>query len=162
MRKLILTTVVVTFFIITLNAQVGIGTTTPNVSSVLELSSTTKAFIPPRMTTAQRDLIPNPVAGMEIFNTTTTCIEIYRGSSWYNLCTNSSSAPISSLYVPGGYQGWNPATAPTISGVVGQANKLDGFIYITGADLFLNIQQHLTGITLITEQVGGFNNLIQV
>src|ERR1700761_481041 len=67
-------------------AQVGIGTTTPNTSSVLDLTSSNKAFLPPRMTTTQRDAIANPVAGMVIYNTTTTCIESYSGAAWINLC----------------------------------------------------------------------------
>ena len=82
MRKLILFTLFFSAFIVTVFAQVGIGTNTPNSSSILDLTATNKAFIPPRMTTDQRDLIVSPVAGMVIFNTTTTCIEIYRGSSW--------------------------------------------------------------------------------
>ncbi len=72
-------------------AQVGIGTTTPNPSSVLELNSTNKAFIPPRMTSVQRDQIPNPVQGMMIYNTNSTCVEVYRGGGWFNLCTSSFS-----------------------------------------------------------------------
>lgn len=87
MRKFILTTVFICTGLITVFAQVGIGTTTPNASSVLDLTSTSKAFLPPRMTTAQRNAIANPVAGMFIYNTTTTCIESYSGTAWINLCT---------------------------------------------------------------------------
>lgn len=80
----------------TVFAQVGIGTNTPNSSSVLELSSTTKAFIPPRMTTSQRNQIAAPVAGMMIFNTTTDCVEIYRSAGWYSLCGGGGSNPTDS------------------------------------------------------------------
>ncbi|UAY51872.1 SusE domain-containing protein [Ferruginibacter albus] len=40
------------------------------------------------------------------------------------------------LYVPGGYQNWDPATAPTIAEVAGLPGKYEGYIYITGADKF--------------------------
>ncbi len=87
MRKLFFTTLFLTVTLLSVQAQMGIGTTTPNSSSILDLTSTTKAFLPPRLTTAQRKLIANPSAGMMIFNTDSTCIEIYRGSSWLNLCS---------------------------------------------------------------------------
>ena len=60
----------------------GIGTTSPNSSALLDVSSTTKGFLPPRMTTTQRDAISSPAAGLTIFNTTTTKIETYDGSTW--------------------------------------------------------------------------------
>jgi hypothetical protein len=72
-------------------AQIGIGTTTPNPSSVLDLTSTNKAFIAPRMNTAQRNAIANPVAGMVVFNTDSTCIEIYRISGWFDICSAAAS-----------------------------------------------------------------------
>ncbi len=47
------------FAAIHLNAQVGIGTTTPDVSSQLEIASTTKGILIPRMTLAQRTAYSN-------------------------------------------------------------------------------------------------------
>ena len=44
-------------------SQVGIGTITPNSSAVLDLTSTSKGFLPPRITAAQRNAISSPVAG---------------------------------------------------------------------------------------------------
>jgi hypothetical protein len=38
---------------------VGVGTETPNANAVLDVSSTTKGFLPPRMTSGQRTSIPN-------------------------------------------------------------------------------------------------------
>ena len=51
-------------------AQTGIGTSTPDASAKLDVSSTTKGFLPPRMTQLQRDQIPS-VVGLMIYNTTT-------------------------------------------------------------------------------------------
>jgi len=58
------------------------STSTP---AVLELSSTTQGFLPPRLTTAQRDLITAPVAGLTIWNTTNKQLEVYEGSYWVNM-----------------------------------------------------------------------------
>jgi|AntAceMinimDraft_17_1070374.scaffolds.fasta_scaffold01571_9 uncharacterized protein (TIGR02145 family) len=69
---------------------IGIGTGTPDASADLEINSTNKGVLFPRMTTTQRDAIdvtgnPNSVL---IFNTTTECFEFYYNGSWYNIaCT---------------------------------------------------------------------------
>tara|TARA_Y100000031_G_C8197595_1_gene374514 strand:+ start:173 stop:976 length:804 start_codon:yes stop_codon:yes gene_type:complete len=60
--------------------NVGIGTTTPH--GPLEIDSTTSGFIPPRMTTTQRDNIDagSLIDGMMLYNTTTGQLEIYSTS----------------------------------------------------------------------------------
>ena len=57
------------------------GTPTIDASAILTLTSTTKGFLPPRMTTAQRDAI-TPVAGLMIYNTTTNKHQGYNGTTW--------------------------------------------------------------------------------
>jgi hypothetical protein len=59
------------FLLITLtgNAQIGIGTTTPNASSVLDITSTTKGMLTPRMTTVQRNSITTPADGLMVYDT---------------------------------------------------------------------------------------------
>jgi hypothetical protein len=57
-----------------LNAQTGIGTTTPNASAKLEVYSTDKGFLPPRVTltaTNAASPITNPANGLMVFNTVT-------------------------------------------------------------------------------------------
>lgn len=65
-------------------AQVGISSTsiTPHSSSILELRSTTLGFLPPRMTTTERDAIASPANGLVIYNTTTNLLNFYNGSTW--------------------------------------------------------------------------------
>jgi uncharacterized protein (TIGR02145 family) len=70
------------FFSITTFAQVGIGTTTPDGSAKLDVSSTDKGFLPPRLTTAQRDQINLPAAGLMIYNSTLSAIQFYTGTAW--------------------------------------------------------------------------------
>jgi hypothetical protein len=65
---------------------VGTGTSTPTSSSaILEASSTTQGFLPPRLTTSQRDAITTPVAGLTIWNSTNTQLEVYDGFYWKNM-----------------------------------------------------------------------------
>ncbi|WOC39337.1 hypothetical protein [Polaribacter sp. HL-MS24] len=58
-------------------AQKGIGTNNPSESAVLELSSTQKGFLPPRMTQAQMLNIANPVEGLMVYCTNCTPAALY-------------------------------------------------------------------------------------
>ena len=84
MKKLSFFIAMILLFSSTLFAQVGINTdnSTPDASAMLDVKSTGKGFLPPRMTTTQRDAITLPVAGLTIYNTTKNCNETYNGSSW--------------------------------------------------------------------------------
>ena len=53
-----------------------------NTTAILELTSTTKGFLPPRMTTEQRDLIATPAEGLMIYNTSTNRPNFFNGTSW--------------------------------------------------------------------------------
>lgn len=64
------------------SGNVGIGTTTPDVSALLDISSTTQGILPPRMTTEQRDAISSPVEGLMIYNLTAHKINVYNGTTW--------------------------------------------------------------------------------
>src|SRR6476659_4209670 len=50
-------------------AQVGIGTTTPSASSILDMTSTTKGMLAPRMTAAEKTAISSPATGLLIYQT---------------------------------------------------------------------------------------------
>ena len=50
-------------------SQVGIGTTTPHASAELDVTSTSKGFLPPRMTQAQRNAIVSAAAGLLVWCT---------------------------------------------------------------------------------------------
>jgi uncharacterized protein (TIGR02145 family) len=64
------------------SGRVGITTSTPAASAQLEVSSTTRGFLPPRMNTAQRNAIASPAEGLMIYNTDEKEINIFTGSSW--------------------------------------------------------------------------------
>ncbi len=71
-----------TLFVDGASNVVGIGTNTPNSTALLDLTSTTKGFLAPRMTTTQRDAITSPATGLQIYNTTTNKLNVYNGSAW--------------------------------------------------------------------------------
>jgi len=66
------------------NAQVGINTTSPNASAALDITSTDKGLLIPRMTTAQRTAIATPVEGLSVYDTTTKSNWQYNGTAWTN------------------------------------------------------------------------------
>ena len=47
--------------------QIGIGTNTPNASAMLDISSTSKGFLTPRMSLFQRQAISSPANGLMVF-----------------------------------------------------------------------------------------------
>ena len=62
--------------------QVGIGTTTPDTTAAMDVSSTTKGFLIPRMGTAQRTAILSPANGLMVFDSTLNQFYYYTGISW--------------------------------------------------------------------------------
>ena len=74
--------------------NIGIGLTTPDNSSILELSSTSQGFLPPRMTKAQRDLITDPAEGLIVYCNNCECkgFHFYNGTAWreFNCETTAS------------------------------------------------------------------------
>ena len=69
MKKLIFVLPIFVLLQLCLYAQVGIGTATPAASAQLDVSSTTKGFLPPRMTAAQRSAISSPTNGLLVYQT---------------------------------------------------------------------------------------------
>ncbi len=87
----------------TSGVNVGIGTTSPNASALLDVSSTTKGFLPPRMSQSQRDLL-SPVEGLMVYNMTTKKPNYYDGTSWINF--DGTCADAQTIYAIGDiYQG---------------------------------------------------------
>ena len=76
-------------------AQTGIGTTTPNASAKLDVSSTNKGFLPPRMTYTQRTAISSPAEGLMVYQTDGTSGLYYYGSSGWIYIINSTTNVVS-------------------------------------------------------------------
>jgi len=71
------------------NGSLGIGTTTPNTSSILDLTSTSKGFLPPRMTNVQITGITSPPEGLTIYSTDAKTLVFYNGTSWQKVTTTA-------------------------------------------------------------------------
>lgn len=85
--------------------NVGIGTTTPDASAILDLASTTKGLLLPRMTAAQKNALAAPKAGLTIYQTDGTAgLYVFNGSAWAPVSASAASA-----WGLNGNAGTNPA-----------------------------------------------------
>ena len=97
MKKLMLLAVLAAISLTTY-AQVGVGTATPHASAALDVTSTTKGLLPPRMTQTQRNAISTPAAGLMVYCTDCGANgepQFYNGTSWLNM-VGGTAAPLTS------------------------------------------------------------------
>ena len=134
-------------------AQTGIGTTTPDASAALDITSTTKGLLIPRMTNAQRQAISSPAAGLMVFVTDFDggSFMFYDGTEWGTISftkkrpdaptitgvTSSNSQEVTVSYTAPSNDGSNTITSYTatsspggITGTVSQEGS--GTITVTG------------------------------
>lgn len=89
------------FLIITTktNAQLGLGTKSPNPAAALDITSDQKGVLIPRLNLGDRRLIKLPAIGLLIYNTTNKCIEVNRGTKldpvWKSVTGEQGSSGIS-------------------------------------------------------------------
>jgi hypothetical protein len=124
------------------NGSVGIGTKTPASSAILEVKSTTKGMLTPRMTKAQRDLIVSPATGLLIYQTDNDPgFYFHNGFGWFGLNSGANKS-LSNL------------TAPTA--VNANLQPQDSYTYDLGSstnswkDLYLNGDVYMDGVRWLT------------
>ncbi|MHA8084251.1 hypothetical protein U8695_01610 [Aquirufa antheringensis] len=108
-------------------SQTGIGTTTPDASAKLEVSSTTKGLLTPRMTSAQRAVINLPANGLLVYQTD--------GVPGFYVNTGTSASPVWSRvnvdWVKTGndiaYTAGNISTTGTLTGGNSSSSTISGF-----------------------------------
>lgn len=108
----------------------------------LELVSTTQGFLPPRMTTTQRDAITSPATGLEIYNTTTNVPNFYNGTAW--------------TAVGGGGGGTPNLDDVTTAGNTTTNNITVGQLFANGGDFKV---EYPFGYSYMTLDGGGFGKL---
>lgn len=91
-----------------IEGTVGIGTANPDSKAALDISSTTKGMLIPRMTTTQRNAITSPTNGLMIYNTTTNQFNFYNGTVWETVGAQGPAGPAG----PQGPQGTAGAAGP--------------------------------------------------
>jgi hypothetical protein len=103
-----ITTIALVIMCHAINAQVGINTdnSQPDNSAMLEVKSTVKGFLPPRMTEIQRDAISSPAEGLQIFNTTTKRPNYFNGSVWTHFDGTAAQALSIGDFHAGGVVFW--------------------------------------------------------
>lgn len=121
--------------------QTGIGTINPDDSAVLDVSSSTKGFLLPRLTTISRDAIVNPAKGLMIFNLTDNELQTNTGTSTSPVWTASgigATGPQGPIGLTGaqGPAGADGATGPQgpigLTGATGPAGANGTDASITG------------------------------
>jgi hypothetical protein len=94
MKKAFLVTVSCMLLPTLLFAQLGINTVAPHSSSMLDVSSSTKGLLIPRMSTAQRNAVANPAAGLLVFDLDKSTIFFFDGQKWQPMLFSTSVAGI--------------------------------------------------------------------
>ena len=65
--------------------QVSIGAANPDATAALDITSTSRGLLIPRMTTTQRNAISSPATGLMVWNTTDSIVNQYNGNRWQNV-----------------------------------------------------------------------------
>lgn len=68
-----------------LAGSIAVGTQNPDAAAAMDIVSTAKGFLPPRMTVTQRDAIALPPAGLSIYVTDTKTLNFYDGTRWRSI-----------------------------------------------------------------------------
>lgn len=133
--------------------SIGIGTGTPDPSSKLDVTSKTKGFLPPRMTTLQRTAIVNPAVGLLVYNTDVNCMEWWDGTKWFMPCNQPSSNGTAVINI----QSCSVASAGTLlvgSAVAGVTQTISVTVLSLGS---YNIAASANGVTFAA--TGNFTTL---
>ena len=133
----------------TVNGKVIVGASSAaSASAVLEASSTTQGFLPPRMSGAQRDAISSKAAGLVVW--CTNCgqngeLQVYNGTAWTNMIGGTASNAI--LRVGDEYQGGKIAYI-LVSGDPGYDANVQHGLIATAADISTAAQWGCQGTTI--------------
>jgi hypothetical protein len=106
-HKLLLTFLAITFFVTKTYAQFGFNSTgsTPDNSAMVDIVSTTKGMLIPRMTSIQRIAISSPATGLMVFDTTLGQFYFYSGTAWTAIPLSTTTS-LTNSYLPS----WNSST----------------------------------------------------
>ncbi|WP_158847779.1 fibrinogen-like YCDxxxxGGGW domain-containing protein [Algibacter sp. L1A34] len=110
-------------------SQVGIGTTTPDPSSILDIQSTTQGFLPPRMTTTELNAIISPAEGLLVFNTDYKCFQFFNGTNWSGCLSETpiNKLDCSSSHANGSYLLNSPLNTNHTITIDVLVNKIDSY-----------------------------------
>jgi hypothetical protein len=103
--------------------SVGIGTASPHASAMLDVNSSSKGLLPPRMTWTEIQAISSPAAGLVVYDTGVQSLRMYNGTRWVVIGTlqkNLNDAPgfFSSTMIGGFSQAFQPRVKMLADGYV--------------------------------------------
>jgi hypothetical protein len=128
----------------TFGAGLSVGASL-NASSILQADSTTKGFLPPRMTTTQKNAIASPATGLELYDTTLNQKSYYDGTSWTNVPLTRNE-----------YK----SVPATLGGIVGGTGTTNGVVFSTQTPIFKTGGQIIdVDLTYITSTLNVSTNL---
>lgn len=158
---------------IALMAQVGIGTTTPDASAKLDVTSTTKGFLPPRMLANERAAIASPAEGLMVYQTDgNKGLYYYNGTNWIfiiptNISGNAATATLATTVttnanLTGDVTSVGNATTIANGAITNSkvtdiaASKITGTLPVTNGGTGTT-NGSITGTTALTLAAGGTN-----
>ncbi len=119
-----LLTTLLALFALVANAQVGIGTISPDGSAQLDVQSTTKGVLIPRMLDSERSAIPTPATGLLVYQTNGTAgFYYYTGTEWVPLKSEATAG--GSAIIP--YASGTPVIMTTLLGGLAGTTSVLGF-----------------------------------
>lgn len=102
------------------NASITDNVASPSASSILDIASTTKGLLIPRLTTTQQNAISSPATGLVIYNTDSAGLVDYNGAAWLRERNGGTATPIRYQHTI-----FTPTTGGTVNLVNGQYNIIN-------------------------------------
>ena len=125
-------------FVFTNEGKFAIGTTTPDATSILDLTSTTLGVLLPRMTTTQKNAIISPANGLLLYDSTLNKLNVYESSAWKNLgdgiYNGSGSLSSSTTVSQGNYYLGFAGTSGAGHATTMSITPASGQFYVSAAD----------------------------
>lgn len=132
-----------------MDTEVTIGANVrPDASAVLQLESTTRGFLPPRMTEVQRDLI-TAASGLMIYNITTDDLEVWTGAAWISATAGGSAGlPTIGTSTDNAIARWNGTLGAAVqdsSVIISDTDSITGVVDLTMTGDLAAVGAALTG-----------------
>ena len=117
--------------LVNLEAQISINNdgTTPNPGAMLDIASTNRGILLPRVSEVERNAIPSPATGLLVYNSTSNLLNFFNGSFWCSIPSTFISGTTGSIR-PGGGVSINiiPGTPPDSSAMLDITSSVRGIL----------------------------------
>lgn len=111
MKKLLALFIFCSSTLIGFSQSVGIGTNTPNSNAALEIRSSNKGLLIPRLSTASKNAMPNVAKGMMVYDYTLSAFYCHDGNKWRAISEKNADSLVSSGFIN------SPATTANMASI---------------------------------------------